>query len=172
MLWNSASAQEWDFTALMVWWCLVPSPRREFWCAKPSPNKPPGSPIWSTKYYKSVEFVELWNVKHPCTDVKPPYWRLSDDDSGGTAHFRNLEENWFQNLRFVGSNPFFSLMLLFRHAKTTVGHKRLPGDSSIATPSFSLAISLVTMVRFYYHPWVHIHNFIYWSYPLLHFNQT
>jgi len=29
-----------------------------------------------------------------------------------------MEENWFQNLRFVGSNASFSLMLLFRHAKT------------------------------------------------------
>ena len=34
-------------------------------------NKPPSPPIWSGKYYKSVEFVKLWNVKHPCTDVKP-----------------------------------------------------------------------------------------------------
>jgi len=121
MFWNSASAQEWDFTAQMFWWYLVPSPRRDIWWAKPSLNKPPGSPIWSTKYYKSVEFFKLQNVRPLCTDVKPPYWRLSGDDSGGTAHFRNLEENWFQNLRFVGSNASFSLMLLFRHAKTTVG---------------------------------------------------
>ena len=37
-------------------------------------------------------------------------------------------------------------------------HWRLSGDGSVGTPSFSLAISLVTMVRFYHHAWVHIHN--------------
>jgi len=47
----------------MVWWYLDPSAWRGFWQAKPSPNKPPGSPIWSTKYYKSVEFVKGNSIK-------------------------------------------------------------------------------------------------------------
>jgi len=45
MFWNSASAQERDFTAQMVWWYLVPSPQWGLWWAKPSPKKPPSSPI-------------------------------------------------------------------------------------------------------------------------------
>ena len=32
--------------------------------------------------------------------------------------------------------------------KASLAYKRLPGDGSVATPSFSLAISLITTVRF------------------------
>jgi len=32
--------------------------------------------------------------------------------------------------------------------KAPLAYRRLSGDGSVATPSFSLAISLVTMVRF------------------------
>jgi len=40
MFWNSVGAQEWYFTAQMVWWCSIPSPRWGLWWACPSPNKP------------------------------------------------------------------------------------------------------------------------------------
>jgi len=41
------------------------------------------------KYYKSVEFCQFLECqaprnkpKAPCRNAKPPYWKLSSDDSG------------------------------------------------------------------------------------------
>jgi len=44
------------------------------------------------KHYKFVEFLSNLNVKPPCTNVKPPYWRLSGDGSGSTAHAVSCEK--------------------------------------------------------------------------------
>jgi len=45
------------------------------------PNKAPSPPKWNMKHYKLAEFLWNANVKPPCTNVKPPYWRLFGDGS-------------------------------------------------------------------------------------------
>jgi len=57
MFWNSARMRFHCPNGVVV--LKIPSPRWGLWWAKPSTNKPPSSPIWRTKYYKSVEFVKL-----------------------------------------------------------------------------------------------------------------
>jgi len=51
------------------------------------------------KHYKLVEFLSNLNAKPSCTNVKPPgtyakppYWRLSGDGSGSTAHAVSCEK--------------------------------------------------------------------------------
>ena len=41
------------------------------------------APHWNLKFYKSMKFLSNFNVKPPCTNVKPPYWRLS---GGGSVY--------------------------------------------------------------------------------------
>jgi len=42
-------------------------------------------PNLNKKHYKLVEFLSNLYVKPPCTNVKPPYWRLSGDGSALNA---------------------------------------------------------------------------------------
>jgi len=50
------------------------------------PYKAPSPPNWNTKYYTLVEYLSNLNVKPPpCTNVKPPSWRLSGDGSGSNS---------------------------------------------------------------------------------------
>jgi len=42
-----------------------------------SPHKQPSPPNWNMKHYKQSFCSEV-----PCTNVNPPYWRLSGDGSG------------------------------------------------------------------------------------------
>jgi len=74
----------------------VPSPSGSLVGLAPPKQNPPK---WNMKQYKTVMFIQISECQAHCTNVKPPYRRLSSDG-------------------FVG------------------------------TPSFSLAISLVTMIRF------------------------
>ena len=57
----------------------VPSPRGDF--GGLSSQKSSNPPNWNNKQCKSVELLSNLNVKPPCTNVKPPYWRLSGDGS-------------------------------------------------------------------------------------------
>jgi len=52
----------------------VPSPRGALVSLGPQ-TKLQASPNWNMKHYKLVEFLSNLNVKHPCTNVKPPFWR-------------------------------------------------------------------------------------------------
>jgi len=54
------------------------------------------------------------------TDVKPPYWRLSSDDSGGTAYFRNLEGALVSNA-LCRQQCFFFTRASFQTRRKTVG---------------------------------------------------
>ena len=53
-----------------------------------APNKAPSPPNWNMKQYKLVEFFSNFNVKPPCTNLKPPYWRLSGDGSDTHTYLR------------------------------------------------------------------------------------
>jgi len=44
------------------------------------------------KHYKLVEILSNLNVMPPSTDVKPPYWQLTGDGSGSTAHAVSCEK--------------------------------------------------------------------------------
>jgi len=59
----------------------VPSPRGDFGglsTAKQS-TKPRQTETWSTIHQWS--FYQFFNVKPPCTNANPPYWRLSGNSS-------------------------------------------------------------------------------------------
>ena len=85
----------------------VPSPRGLI--PPKQTSKLPQIELWSTT--NRWIFYQISECKSPWTNIKPPYWKLSDDGSANNWHFFRLSRSCFNQSAEVWTQPPLVVLL-------------------------------------------------------------